>query len=171
MSWPQRFPTLAFAILGVIAAPGCGRLGHPWGGGSEGISRSGPDGEVHLTIQSLTHDGQVFLVLAGDGGSGGNLSVGPTQKGQLPTPDGRSIEWSCNSPDGFRGTVSIDGQEFDLTKGALFLVSTNGDKNKIEQLPVDLSKLQGSDVAQTLEALSEGEPKIAEFLKPSRSAE
>ena len=54
---------------------------------------------------------------------------------------------------------------FDLGKGGLFIVSIGGDKTTTEQIPVDMSKLQGGNVTMKLKDLEKSEPRIAEFWK------
>ncbi|MCX7049192.1 MAG: hypothetical protein NTX50_27370 [Candidatus Sumerlaeota bacterium] len=137
---------------------------HGWGGGGEG----GPG----YQIESLRCDGRVYMVLAANGCSGGaSSSGGGTSSGQLHAIDGRKIKWSCSTSDGTDGAVKVDGQRFDLRKGAVFLVSTKDKKTKVEQLAVDMSKLQGASGPQSapmrgkLETLGNAAPRIAEFFK------
>jgi hypothetical protein len=146
--------------------------GHGWGQSGEG----GPDCE----IESLRCDGRVFFVLAANGCSGGGSGggegpFGGTFRGQLHALDGREIAWSCRTKDGTDGAVRVDGQRFDLSKGAVFLVRTNDKKTTVEQLAVDMSKLQGASgpggtpMREKLQALGDAEPRIAEFFKDSRA--
>jgi hypothetical protein len=120
------------------------------------------------TIEHLTCDGRVYLVLVADGCSGGDSGSGRTARGQLYAVDGRKIAWSCTTQDGTSGTVIIDGQQFDLGKGGVFLVSAKENKTKVEQLAVDMSKLQGDKMEDKLTAVGEAEPRIKAFLKECR---
>jgi hypothetical protein len=160
-------PPLAIATLIVLAALGCGRIrGHSWGGGSYAFSSSGPGKTlVSRVVEYLTYDGRVVLVLAAAGCSTASSGAGPTSTGEMETREGRKIGWSCASPDGMRGTVSIDGKPFELTKGAVFLIWPEGEQIRIEQVAVDMSRLQGGDLQEKLQALGASEPKIAEFLR------
>jgi hypothetical protein len=93
------------------------------------------------------------------------MGGGPTAKGELNTHDGRKIPWSYSTRDGAEGTVKIDGQVFDLSKGGLLLVRTNGQQTQVEQLAVDLSKLKDGPLQKQLQSLGDAEPRIAEFFQ------
>jgi hypothetical protein len=143
--------------------------GQRWGSHGEGAVG-------HFQIESLQCDERVFFVLAANGCSGSSSGGGEGAfRGRLHTLDGREIAWSCRTNDGTGGTVNIDGQRFNLSKGAVFLVSTNDKKTKVEQLAVDMSKLQGvsqpqgPSMREKLQALEDAEPRIAEFFKDSRA--
>ena len=88
--------------------------------------------------------------------------------GELLAVDGRKIAWSCPTQDGTSGTVTIDGQQFDLAKGAVFLISAKEKKTKVDQLTVDMSKLQGGAVQEKLRGLADTEPRIAAFITQAR---
>jgi hypothetical protein len=120
------------------------------------------------SITSLTCDGRVFLVLAADGSSGGSMISSPEAHGVLRATDRRQIAWSCPSRDGTSGTLTIAGQEFDLAKGAVLLVSLKANQTKVEQLAVDMSQLQGGEVEEKLIAAGEMEPRIKAFFKACR---
>src|SRR5262249_42430999 len=127
-----------------LLSSGCGS-NHTWAGSSSGGSG--------YYIASQACDGRVFLVVAANGCSGGSFQGGgPTAKGELAAHDGRRIPWSCSTRDGAEGTVKIDGQAFDLTKGGLLLVRTNGQQTQVEQLAVDLSKLKGGPLREQVQS-------------------
>jgi hypothetical protein len=113
--------------------------------------------------------------LAASGCSGGSSSgAAGSFRGQLRAHDKREIAWSCSTTDGTNGTVTVDGQRFDLSKGALFLVSTSDPTIKVEQIAVDLSKLQDNSTLdypfqEKLQALGEAQPRIAAFFKESQT--
>jgi hypothetical protein len=150
-----------------MASLGC--KGRSWGGGGHSTGGVKEGVKFDYTIEHLTCDGRVYLVLAADGCSGGGSGSGPTARGQLYAVDGRKIAWSCTTQDGTSGTVTIDGQQFDLAKGAVFLVSAKENKTTVQQLPVDMSKLQGGLVQDKLPALADTEPRIAAFFKEARA--
>jgi hypothetical protein len=53
---------------------------------------------------------------------------------------GRNVNWLCETADGLSGRITINGQVFDLIKGNVFLVSTEG-LGKVSQLSRDFSAL------------------------------
>jgi hypothetical protein len=153
-----------FALLLAFASSGCSR---PWsGGGTGGVSNSE---KGTYTVDYLARGDEVFLVLAGGGCLGNSLSGGPPARGQLRAKDGRVIAWSCTAG----GTVTIDGQGFELAKGGLFLVSTMENQIQVEQMAVDMSKLQGLRGGAgpiKLRELAKSEPRIEAFLQSCREA-
>jgi hypothetical protein len=155
----------ATALEGCSAPP---RLtGTRWGGGGSTVSSIEDGVSTAYTVDHLTRNGRVYLVLAAGGCHGSTVNGGPPASGSLHAGRGREIEWSCATRDGARGTVTIDGQPFDLAKGAVFLVSTR-EKTQVEQLTVELSRLQGDDVRSRLVGLAETEPRVRAFLESCR---
>src|SRR5262245_47771617 len=130
MKQVQAHSSVAAVCLGAcLYASGCGS-GHGWGVGGE----AGAD----YDFERLYCDGRVFAIVAANGCSGGSGGgAAGSFHGQLDARDGREIAWSCSTNNGSEGTVTIDGQKFDLRKGALFLVSTSDKKTMVEQLAVD----------------------------------
>jgi hypothetical protein len=67
--------------------------------------------------------------------------------------------------------VVIDGQEFDLTQGALFLISTKDNPKQVQQLAIDAGQLQeGADTEKFPEPVT-ADPRIAAFLQSCRDSE
>jgi hypothetical protein len=162
-----RLSVVAITLSACLLAPGCAGS-HSWGGGSEGDHGSKEGVRFDYDIISLTCDGRVFLVLAVDGGSGGGTIISEKTQGTFYAVDGRTIPWSCTTRDGAAGTVTIAGQEFELGKGAVFLISLKAGQTKVEQLAVDMSKLQGGKMEEKLNAVGETAPRIKAFLKECR---
>lgn len=159
--------TVGIAIATCAALSGCSD--HSWGGGGHSTGKASAGGvPVNYTIRHLTCDGRVYFVLAADGCSGGSSGSGPTARGQLFAVDGRKIPWSCTTTDGKSGTATFDGQQFDLAKGALFIVSAKDNKMKVEQVAVDMSKLQSDLLHEKVQCLAETEPRVASFFKEAR---
>ena len=46
----------------------------------------------------------------------------------------RKVKFDCNTPDGKSGSLTVDDQQFDLSKGSLILVSTSGGTVRFKQL-------------------------------------
>jgi hypothetical protein len=165
MSSLTRLLLVSVTLSACIASWGC--KDSRWGGGESNSSGSPSDGTpFNYTIQHLTFEGRVYLVLVADHCSGGGAGSGPAARGQFHAVDGRNIGWSCTTQDGTSGTLTLDGRQFDLAKGAVFVVSLKENKTSVEQLAVDMSKLQGR--TQDEQALADSEPRIAAFFKKAR---
>ena len=160
--------SLLLLLMAALLAPalGCtGTVGQSWGGGSEGVSQTSSGKTMDYSIEHLTHNGRNYLVLAVEGCVKTSMNSGPESKGQLFTANNRQIHWSCSTADGKTGQLIMDGQTFDLKTGAVFVVSVGGDKTTTEQVPIDMSMLQGGNVTMKLQALENSAPRIAEFWK------
>ena len=149
-------PVFAVTFVTSILLPGCGQS-HNWGGGVNSAGHAGYDyGTVHLTC-----DDRVYVLLAVDGRpvggvpapkpldgrAGGGFIAPNTRPGgyhHVGDPPPREVVWSSTTCDGKTGSVTVDGQEFDLSQGGLFLISLMDNQAKVEQLAADLSQLDGS---------------------------
>jgi hypothetical protein len=93
-------------------------------------------------------DGLVVVICAdvtGDGSNSGSFSMPPPRaksEGSVSAKDGRKFQWVLESKDGKVSTCSIDGHEYDLKDGKLFLVETRGGKTVIAQDKRDVSAAQ-----------------------------
>ena len=173
MNPTARLLVLVCTLSAGPALCGCSpTAGKSWGSGGSSVVRSEGGITTAYTIQRLTCDGCVYLVLAANGckGSGGGGGAGAS-RGQLHTKDGREIVWSCSTPDGQSGNVVIDGQEFDLTQGALFLISTKDKPTRVEQLAIDAGQLQEGSNTDKFPELAKADPRIAAFLQSCRDSE
>src|SRR5438067_1724121 len=100
--------TLGPVVL--IAALGCTSLrSDGWGGAGGSSSHSTDHGTVHRGLAELTRNGQPHLVMLTPGGEVTHVSGGPPGSGTVRTPDGRDLKWTCDTRDGVRGKVVIDG--------------------------------------------------------------
>src|SRR5262245_62244048 len=63
-------------------------------------------------------------------------------EGFAASKDGRRFDWQLETTDGRSVKCRVAGKEYDLAKGALFLVKTKGGKAEVEQLSRDLSAVQ-----------------------------
>src|SRR5262245_54529328 len=163
--------SIRLSLLGAALAASCllaGCRGHSWGGGSDGDHGFKEGVTFDYDITGVTCDGRVFLVLAADGCSGGSMISSPSANGVLSAVDGRKISWSCSTQDGTRGTVTVAGQQFDLAKGAVFLISLKAQQTKVEQIAVDMSALQGGKILEKFNTVGDAEPRIKAFLKECR---
>jgi len=104
-----------------------------------------------------------------EGGSHGHkVSGGPPwveqQIGTLASHDGRSFSYELETTDGRGLKCRLDGKEYDLAKGTLFLVNTKGAKRKMEQLSRDLSAVQPE--VESCKDFARKDPALNKFFGP-----
>jgi hypothetical protein len=148
------------ALLICLLSAGCGKS-HGWG-----VSGNP---ESHCWVEQLRCDGRVFAVLVANANSKG-MSAGEGNgsfKGTLLAMDGRKIAWSCSTSDAEKGSLTIDGQRYDLVEGNVFLVQLAGSKVEVQQFAVEQAKLQAISGGQ-VRALEEAEPRIAAFVSEGK---
>jgi len=104
-------------------------------------------------------------------GAGGSRSSSDRPQAQLhysglhSSPDGRRIEWQCQTKDGVAGSVSINGQDYDLANGTLVLVTVGEEKTTVKQLKRDTLKVKHENVVATLEDWLENDSEIMELFR------
>jgi hypothetical protein len=139
----------------------CSLLG--WGGG--GFDVGDTRGEY------CTQGERVVFVIWADACNGGSGSHGPgEQSGNLHAKDGREIAWECNTTDGRTGKAKIDGVEYDLAKGCVFLVSTQNKQTTVQQCAKDVAGIASGPQAfrgvdDALSKLAKDDDQIAKFVK------
>jgi hypothetical protein len=164
--------TVGCTVLIGLGLVGCSRTpGKVWGSSGTTSHQRENGTLINYTVEQLRCDDRVYLVLAANGcrGSGGGGGSG-TYRGQLSAKDRRKIAWSCSTPDGTSGKVVIDGQEFDLTGGSLFLVSTKDKPTRVEQLVMDAGQLQAAADTEISE-WAKADPRIGKFLETCKESE
>jgi hypothetical protein len=145
-----RFAIATLALAATLFFSGCtGERKWSIGSGNE-VEISERNEDFHppswCMVTWLDVDGQVYVVLLTD--SGGGETSGDNKgnnKGTLATMDGEAV-WSCPKPDGKKGKIVIDNQDFDLEKGGVFLVHFKDKKAVVEQVSVDMAQFQGGAV-------------------------
>jgi hypothetical protein len=106
------------------------------------------------------------FVVWGDflGGSGGRDSIDKDglkcQAHLWNAQDSRRVEFTCETKDGTSGRATIEGKDYDLANGTLFLVSAQGGQYRVKQLKRDLSHLQS---ASELKEFGKNDPDIVGF--------
>jgi hypothetical protein len=124
---------------------------------------------ISYALERLTRNDQVYLVVVANGSAGASHSGGEGDyRGHLLTSDGGTIDWSCSTQDGKSGKVKVNGQEFNLAGGALFLVSATEKPMRVEQLAVATGELQACADAKKFPGLAKAEPRIASFVESCR---
>ena len=100
---------------------------------------------------------------------GGSVSSAHAEyHGRVEHRDGRRIDWKCETSDGTTGTVIINGANYDLTKGRLFLVSTKEGPVRVVQLDRDLSSPASGH--SDLERLAKTDEVVTAFVAGSQKS-
>jgi hypothetical protein len=60
---------------------------------------------------------------------------------RVTTPNGPDLEWRLASRDGHNGELQINGRDFDLAQGTLFVLEARGNEIEVHQLQHDLTGL------------------------------
>jgi hypothetical protein len=76
--------------------------------------------------------------------------------------DGRIVQLKVVTTDGKAWTVTVNGKEYGLDDGALFLVQTPDASGKVTQVKQDLSALLLT--SETWQRLAKESPEVKEFL-------
>lgn len=85
-----------------------------------------------------------------------------TISGEQVAGDGRKVEWRCTTSDGKTGTVTLNGKDYKLAEGSLFLVATKGER--VAQLKRDLTSVKtDGDAATVFEGVVKGDEEIGRF--------
>jgi hypothetical protein len=81
---------------------------------------------------------------AGCGTSDGYSGPPPVRQasGSASARDGRRMDWILERTAGQSAKFWVNGKEYDLSRGTLFLVKTKAGKTEVEQLDRDLSAVQ-----------------------------
>lgn len=163
---------LALVVLGCADSSPPARPRTVYGGPSGAIGWSAPLGKSDPVPG--VDDGAVYavgtaLVIWGDatrGAGGGQGSIGnqaATGDGYLDTHDRGKVEFRFSITPARTGRVTVDGTDYDLANGNLFLVSTRGKPTRIKQLRRELSGMDLEPVY--FQALGEKDPEIRAFFK------
>lgn len=147
------------AVVGLLPG-GCVGLPNLIGNhGGGGLSAGGVRGAF------ATQNDTVVFVLLADGCNGGGAAAFPGRNsGELHAKDGRDIPWSCRTRDGRSGRATIDGVDYDLANGCVFLVSTRAKQTSVRQLHRDTSGVTHAGVERAISEWAEVDPAIREFV-------
>ncbi len=106
----------------------------------------------------------------GHGGSSYTSSATETIiEGDYQTTSGKSFQYTCLTSDGKMGSVVIDGTEYDLAKGGVFLVKANQGSCSVTQLDREL--LRSKTIREIFESFTNSDPQITEFLRAGENLE
>jgi hypothetical protein len=158
---------LGLALLSLAALSGCNKkfMSTTVSGGPEGVSTTVGGGNVLL---QRWKEGPAIMICSDinqgttDQTAGTSSDSGYKGGGSQAAPDGRRYEWQTESMDGRNVKFRINGKEYDLSKGTLFLVKTKGGKTEVEQLSEDLSSVQPN--AESCKEFARKNPAVSKFL-------
>jgi len=135
---------LVSASLGLLIA-GAGCISRNATPGPEQIGSSG----AGMSLTFLKWKEGLMLLMVDDIDPGSHHSAGswPTNNpvysgsGSAASADGRGYKWQLETKDGMAATFRIDGKEYDLSKGTVFVIKAKADKVDVHQLKRDLSSV------------------------------
>ncbi len=155
---------VAGLLLALLLFGGCGRRTTPPGPKTIG----GAVGGTSYTML-VWEEGLRILLWSDVVGTADSAGSGPTedgvyqQSGGAEARDGRAYGYSLETRDGVTADFAIDGTQYGLGEGALFLVSTEGGTNSVRQLDADLSAIPATN--EGIEGFGQEEPAIATFIR------
>ena len=82
--------------------------------------------------------------------------------------DGRAVKFKGITTEGKPQTVTVNGKEYSLEEGALFLVRTRGGSTRVTRVKRDLADMPPTNA--TWQQLAKESPKVKAFLTQARSA-
>ncbi|MCX7044416.1 MAG: hypothetical protein NTX50_02880 [Candidatus Sumerlaeota bacterium] len=80
--------------------------------------------------------------------------------------NGQEFGWQVQTRDGQTAKFTLDGRDYDLAKGALFLVKTESGRTQVQQLNHDLSGARPT--SDSLNVFIEKDPDVLKFLGARR---
>jgi len=174
MKW--QFAAGVALLLGVTGA-GCNRpsaaaisVGGPTGTATWSHFPDGGPPAPGIDEGSAYFAGQLFVIWSDSPhGTSAGSTGGPdgfTADGAITTRERRRVSFRATSSDGQSGKVVIDGIDYDLAAGKLFLVATGGGTVKVKQMAKDLSGLHLEK--PDFRAFAIGEPDIVAFFRPAK---
>jgi hypothetical protein len=122
------------------------------------------------TVQYLSRSDGLFVVVWSDLSTTGASfnEAGSSTNGRIEwhstvkAGDGRAVQLKVGTTDGKAFTVTVNGKEYGLDDGALFLVQTHGASAKVTQVKQDLSALPPT--SETWQRLAKESTEVKEFL-------
>lgn len=163
----QSFAKFALVAVCLVSSSGCRRqpVVFPV---PTGVSTAIGEGTMFLI---RWNDGPAVMICSdikgGTGSLGSKTSFPPSvskEEAVQSTPDGRRFEWQMETTNGQNIKGRLDGNEYDLAKGSLFLVKTKGGKTEVEQLVRDLSAVQPN--SENCKEYARNDAAVSKFLNP-----
>ena len=149
-------------VLGLLAA--CIPKQTPPGANSISGEAGGARYSYHYWDEGLT----ILFWYNVSSGSEGCTGTGSTEDTvfrlvcDVETLDGQQFTWLVETSDGISADLWIDGRQYDLGNGTMFLATINGDGAQIEQLARDFSQLEPDMAA--IEAFAREDLAVIDFI-------
>ena len=153
---------VSLALLVVLVLSGCTSSTPPGASTAGGVVGDG----AYTFMQ--WDEGLTILIWDDIRGSHSNHGSGSSsdpvfrQSGQAESPDGRGYSYQVETEDGVTARFTIDGKDFDLSKGTIFLVKTKGAETVVQQLSRDLSEISSTD--QAFREMAQSDPDVAALI-------
>ena len=173
MNWSNRLFVVVGALALTFGLCGCAAKSVKSSGSDFGVVDKNEDGVSYsYATRYFSRNDRVYLLLVAARGTGTGSRGGEGKvEGELHYKDGTDIAWSCATQDGESGKVTIDNQEFELTAGALFLISTKGKFAHVQQLEIDPAQLDTCKDATKFLGVMKANTQMADFLELCKASE
>lgn len=138
----MRPTAVVVAIILAIASAGCGTRTTPPGPTTIGTSAPG----MNITYLHWNEGLAVLFVDNVKGarsakGSGSTRSPVYLETGSGGSPGSAQYRWKLETTDGKSASLTIDGKDFDLSAGTVFVLKAKGNDIEIHQLQRELSTI------------------------------
>ena len=154
---------LLLAMLLISTIVGCGKSTAPGANIAGGVYKQSGymlmKWEEGLAIM-IWHDA---IAASNSHGSSSTESSVYTLKGYAESENGIRVEWDLETSDGKTAQFIIDNTNYDLSEGALFIISTKTGTTTIMQLNRDLSSVQPE--YDSCVAFGENDPDVVYFIR------
>lgn len=139
-------PLLALTLFCCVTMGGCHRTTPPGPSSSFGMVEPNThfqfllweEGLAIMIVDNITDDHQ-------SSGHGSTSDPVYRQTGSAESKEGDRYDWEIETTDGRTAELKINSIDYDIAKGAVFVIQMNGKQPTVDQLDLDLSEL--SDVA------------------------
>lgn len=164
-----KLTSFQFILLTVVVSSGCMIRSTPPGPNSASGSVAGVSYSFHQWAQGLSV--MIWHDLDGGGSCGGSGSTSdPIYRVTCTAEDrnGRSLEWQIHTTDGMDAEMWINGDEYYLADGKLFLIDYQDGAVHIVQFQRDLSNLMANH--ESITAFIPTDQDVSNFVESVRSS-
>ena len=91
------------------------------------------------------------------------------QEGHAIAADGRRVDWHLETEDGTTASFTINDQQYDLTNGNVFLVTTKGGTTHVQHLSRDLSGIDPRP--ESVENFAQTDADVSRFVREASEAQ